>query len=432
MPRPRFPRWAHPRVARAPAPPSLSALVQRDDVAYLKQRLCGAHGDTVSEFGDFWEKQWPALVRKACENVSEKSLVFLVTLRKRESGEIPPCPPHTLGWLLKGMVEKDRSFSSLGATVQDTVLPRVSRSPVTFRAEDGVRIVGLNGLWSAFYVGASAGRSDFHDLERQENVRQAWRKWCASTANQKAAIAALTNPEPYRFFNAAEAFASVAATLQGKRQNDFIHATCDHLSEERLQFRGTPRSLGKWWKVFQEKGWALDHPIWEEWGQSVCRALERVDERSFSVANEWKHLFLHVQATPGLMPGWGWKQAMARGWLMGNKTTVLGLMSEVESGKFVSEQPMNQVATFLRESMAIQEKLESLGLWGETQEEQWRQAEEEVMGERWEDRMQAVVTRLAGDPDSEILQSRWAHWKAYRLEVMWQQPAPSSRPKVRL
>lgn len=432
MPGSRFPRWARPRVIRAPAPPSLSALIKQDDVTSLQKRLCGAHWDSVSEFEDFWEKQWPGLVKKACENVSEKCLVFLLTICKRESRQTPPCPPNTLGWLLKGLVEQDKTLSNMDAVFQDTVLPRLAKSPMAFRAEDGVRIVGLNGLWSALYVGVGARRSQWHELEQQENVREAWRKWCASKTNQQAAIVELTNPNSLRFFNPAEAFASVASTLQGKHRDGFINDTCDHLAKERQPFVGTPRSLGKWWKVFQEKGWSLNHPVWEAWGQSACRDLERVDERSFSVANEWKHLFLHVQTTPETMPGWGWNQAMARGWLMGNRSTVIGLMNEVEAGKAVTDQPMNQVATFLRESMAIQDKLKSLGLWEANHEQQWQLASEEVMGAHWEDRMQAVMTKLAEDPDSEILQKRWAQWKAYRLEVTWQQPTPSARSKVRI
>lgn len=432
MPGSRFPRWARPRVIRAPAPPSLSALVKLDDVVSLQKRLCGVHWDTVSENGDFWEKQWPGLVRKACENLSEKSVVFLLTIYKRESRQIPPCPPHTLGWLLKGLVEQDKTLSNLDRVFQDAVLPRLAQSPVAFRAEDGVRIVGLNGLWSALYNGAGARRSEFHELEQQENVREAWRKWCASTANQQSAILALTNPNPLRFFNPAEAFASVASTLQGKRRDGFIHNACDHLEKERQPFVGAPRSLGKWWKVFQQNGWALNHPVWEQWGQSACRELERVGHAGSIVANDWKHLFLHVQTSPEVMPGWGWNQAMARGWLVGNKTTVLNLIEQVEAGKMVSDQPMNQVATFLRESMAIQGKLKSLGLWDDNHEQQWEQASEEVMGVRWEDRLQAVMTKLSGDPDSEVLQKHWAQWKADRLEVTWQKPAASARPKVRI
>lgn len=118
MRRPRLPRWARgvrPKVIKAPAPPSLLALVKQDKPWDLQQRICTppAMLFEVADADDFWTKQWPRLLRQACENKSQGCLRLLCSLKKKGAEDLPPLPAHTLGWLLKGMEQSGERLSEV-------------------------------------------------------------------------------------------------------------------------------------------------------------------------------------------------------------------------------------------------------------------------------------------------------------------------------
>ena len=439
MRRPRLPRWARgirPKVIKAPAPPSLLALVKQDKPWDLQQRICTppAMLFEVADADDFWTKQWPRLLRQACENKSQGCLRLLCSLKKKGAEDLPPLPAHTLGWLLKGMEQSGERLSGLDGPTQEVVLGRLAQSPMAFRQEDGLRLMGMGGLSSALYVNDGLRRG-MPDLVNHPAVQQAWKKWCASRANIDASLVLLEAPRDSSPFSTrgVKAHLEMLQAIPAARLPETLSALCASLERSNWNdAKSSDRRMGAWLNAFLAQGWILDHPVWERWGASFCRSLERATAARPETANDWNWVFLYdIPATSTLPPGWCWNEHMAKGLFAARAPIVLKVIKDHESGQWVGSQPLSQAGTFLRETLETWDRLKEWGLASEPERAQWAAALEEAMGEGWQSRLQAVVDNHENQDDLQTLKKHWKVWRAQELGETLEERLPAAQAPVR-
>ena len=435
MRRSRLPRWARgvrPKVIKAPAPPSLLTLVKQDKDWELQQRICTNPVVLceVVDTGDFWDKQWPRLLRQASENKSQACLRLLCSLKEKGKGELPPLPAHALGWVLKGMEQSGERLSGLDGPTQEVVLPRLAQSPIAFRPEDGLRIMAMGGLSSALYI-SDGPRRGMPDMENLPAVENAWKKWCASKTNVAAGLALLETPNGGMTSSRLKPFVEMLEALPASRLPEALNTLCDHLLRSSWSVpKGADRRMGLWLEWFSKKDFALDHPVWARWGSGLCRLLESANAARPEVANDWTSVLLYnVPSTGPLPPGWSWNDRMAAGLFSARANVVTKVLLDHDDKQWIGSQPMAQAGTWLRETMDTWDRLKEANLVDATAAHQWNAALAVAMGEDWQARMQAFVDAHADNEDAQGLRKHWARWRARELSAVLDQELPFGQDK---
>lgn len=425
-----LPRWARPprpRVLKAPAPPSLLALIKEDRAWDLQQRLCAQGSAVLGEVlapDPFWSRDWPRLVRQAAEHGSLKSLAMLAGLRDRLDHAERPLPAFTLGWLLKGMEAKGATFSGLDKSLRDALLPRLAASPIRLRAEDGLRLMRLGGYRSVFYVAGPTNEGN--GFEHADAFRGAWSRWCSIPAHREAALELSAASGTLARFNTRQrSFEEVALELAGPARAALAEGLCDRLANSPQSWTSDSeniQSMGRWMHLFHRHRWPLDHPVWSTWGKRLCRSLETTVHPNLARDLLSTVLACHAHPTQPF-PGWAWTPALARGLATSLSDTVLQPLRLHEQGSGFSDQKVAQLATWLREILQLEALQAGWGTQDAAGRRAFRAVLHDVLGADWEDRADALFADRPQGPEH----ARWSAWKAARLDLALDATPPARR-----
>lgn len=431
-----LPRWARGsglgrRWPRKPAPPSLLQLIREDNAQALQARLCIKPLERweTDPDSDFFQAQWPRLLRHSCENMSPKCLELLVKLKPQCASAPPPLPPRALAWLLAGL--KDPSAGPSAPGIQ-ALLTRVAESPISLGKEDGLRVMRLGGWHMA--LGESPLTPGINSLH--PNLEKQWRAWCSRKANMDAAIAFVGDltDSPHFSVSFRLALDCLLEHIPSQKYETARKELGDVIMRSGLPYRMTAGGLGQmfnWAERFRKMGWPLDHPAWERWGTTL---MDRVSGRAEMDGNlreltrSWARILLSKDV--GLVqsiPSWGW-----------SLTIETGVMEAMDSGiRSILEAPVPKdwdwvrANGWLRDMDLLELKLAELG-WREGNHSGWCLSLDQALGEGWESDVDLKLKTLGGGKEANAFQAFWTQWRQRRMDSDLPKAAIPARSKMRL
>lgn len=434
-----FPRSRWPR---RPKPPSTLDLIRGDKARELERRLCARPFESMEARGgdEFFEKQWPRMVRQACLHWSPQCLRLLVMLRHPHTGEPPPLPPRALGWLLEG--REARTDASLPQGEFDAFFARVAQSPIVLSKDDGLRILrrgwGEDALGPLTYdhgPGPFAPAPTGQKRQIHPQLEAAWQAWCAKPSHIQAMLdllaQAMGDQGLWRVEAGIDAFLDrIPEKRKAQVRQDLGEILLDTCWSSQSYDVVFARML-QWAKRFRDKGWALEHRAWKTWGEGTMDRFEHAiqgDEPPQAITKEadaWVKAMAHEDATLlAAIPGWRWTA--------GTEKMALWAMAQPFRKTLSSKNPNEFDWMDMLHSMKILERLEGnlveMG-WLEPNGPGWHEGIDSMMEPGWEEELERKRP-INGTQQAAQFARKWNQWKARRMEATLPAPA-SSRPRAR-
>ena len=167
--------------------------------------------------------------------------------------------------------------------------------------------------------------------------------------------------------------------------------------------------------LFREKGWKVDHGVWQEWSGLVCNALLTHSERS-EIADQWTRILLRLSPDDEVPAGWKFDEEMGRRLFELRKPMVMGLVQSHEAGRWVGDQNIHNLVLWLRETMETWDSLEAAGLVCDKDKQWWKDAQKQAMGQEWHKRTHEAILNMKVEPDHDkILLATWSKWNSREL-----------------
>lgn len=443
-----LPRWARgvrlkPRTpAKPPAPPSLLQLIKDDDHWALQERICitpSVLGE-ISPHGEFFQDQWPKLLRVACQHMSDKCIGMLVGLKTQGADGPPPLPPHALGWLIEGAQKKEITGSVLeNRPGVQALVERAAQGPISLRKADGIRLMELGGAVVQFGTANvwALRTSGGHVLYQQEVFHQAWGQWCARLAHVEQALGFISKsnePESHRRpWMSSRAIHEFLSTVPEKHHELVRTRIADDLLAKGVAWKtddSSIRLMAQWMGRFDRNGWEKDHQVWQVWAKHMMSPLAGPPTQYKTqavVATEWVRILLYQKELKHPLPGWSWNPLI--------EANVLGALSPGMKNLLDISNPFgqtwNQAATWVREMMELEGRLNALGL-REDNPKAWRQAIEHAVGEGWENQVEEVLLQHLDLDEARTFERRWSQWKQRKMEAVLAEPEKPRGPRARM
>lgn len=325
-----------PRTPKVPGPPTVEALLKKDDAEGIAKRFEHVEWASTSaaDRDEFWAFTWPKLLRR-CQKVNAPACYCTLVAMFSTTRDIL-LPSDTLAGLLEAEEKFVRFADRWNTGDGQQFARRLAASPQTLRSSDWLRLVRLGGLNSITNPAVA------DTIEQTNWYVQGWRSWCDSQKNRDDAldlmVAEGARASRYEF---AGVFKRMLEAMPGAQREGFGEGLSQRLAPK------VPRLLEGLKKEAREaqgfNGWATtarrydvgrQHATWTAWFQGLSEVIARSqDIEAVKQAYDLLRTVFQTDRKDLRAPdGLVWTGAQAQGWARYLSQVLLDAPAKVRVG----------------------------------------------------------------------------------------------------